>query len=130
MNIGAQMTSNDPEPPVGTIVAAAGGDWTRMDDVEGDARNWVADGDRGSQDPESWTKVAGNYGPAIVKRWGVETQTYRVEHSDENTVFAPGAFRGLPKEVPLTYGIGGPVIGTAEVAEDNEGIHVTIQGLP
>ncbi|MFJ8966057.1 DUF6221 family protein [Lentzea sp. NPDC102401] len=58
------MTANDPEPPPGSIVDDAtgvqwlrstGGEyWLRLDDLDGD--------------PESWTKVAGNYGPVKLKR--------------------------------------------------------------
>jgi hypothetical protein len=61
------LTSADPEPPQGTVVATGAGIWWR-DGGDGPC-TWfplrdVFDPDR--HDPESWTKVAGNYGPARV----------------------------------------------------------------
>jgi hypothetical protein len=63
------LTANDPEPPAGTRVQdATGAIWQRhAPHWTGGACNWfmdLADGDTG--DPESWTKVAGNYGPVTI----------------------------------------------------------------
>jgi hypothetical protein len=61
------LTSRDPEPPVGTLV---------RDDC---GVTWLNDGCRPAcwvqpgadeHDPETWTKVAGNYGPVTVMEWG------------------------------------------------------------
>jgi hypothetical protein len=61
------LTSADPEPPQGTVVSTPVGIWWR-DGGPGPCE-WfpiavIFDPDR--HDPESWTKVAGNYGPATV----------------------------------------------------------------
>ena len=67
------LTSNDPQPPAGTTV---------RDDC---GTVWVNDGyypvcwiEPGAEvhDPESWRKIAGNYGPVTVLEWGDE----RVDH--------------------------------------------------
>jgi hypothetical protein len=55
------LTASDPEPPIGSIVEDdtgvewfnAGSYWLRLDNLD--------------SDPESWTKVAGNYGPVTLK---------------------------------------------------------------
>ena len=61
---GARMTSNDPEPPPGTTVLDdCGARWTRIPGME--PCGWLMAGHDGG-DPESWTKVAGNYGPVRV----------------------------------------------------------------
>ncbi|MFE2969889.1 hypothetical protein ACFXKC_40730 [Streptomyces sp. NPDC059340] len=62
---GRMLTASDPEPPPCTLVRdACGIEWARDD--EGSTQSWVrVQGDSGS-DPESWTKVAGNYGPVTV----------------------------------------------------------------
>lgn len=59
------LTSSDPQPPVGTLV---------RDDC---GREWENSGVypcawelAGGGDPESWVKVAGNYGPVTVIEWG------------------------------------------------------------
>lgn len=66
---GRTLTALDPEPPPGTLV---------RDDC---GVEWVNDGyrpccwvqaDAEVHDPESWTKVAGNYGPVTVIEWGDE----------------------------------------------------------
>lgn len=65
------LSSNDPEPPEGTIVRDSQGKLWSRDDGEygGPGRaNWLfygADWFAGA-DPESWIKVAGNYGPVEV----------------------------------------------------------------
>ncbi len=68
--IGDTLTSADPQPPMGTRV---------RDDC---GSTWVNDGyypvcwvrpdliAQGIHDPESWGKVAGNYGPVTVLEWG------------------------------------------------------------
>ncbi len=68
--VGAQLTSSDPEPTGGTIVEAAccADRWYRSHDYEGPA-NWflMRDDDVDAFcDPDTWTKVAGNYGPVTV----------------------------------------------------------------
>jgi hypothetical protein len=59
------LTSSDPEPPPGTVVRDdCGVTWERYGEDEGNY--WLrVDGD-GDSDPESWTKIAGNYGPVTV----------------------------------------------------------------
>src|SRR6266704_1976466 len=61
--VGRTLTASDPEPPPGTLV---------RDDC---GVEWVNDGHRPCcwvqpeaevHDPETWTKVAGNYGPVVV----------------------------------------------------------------
>jgi len=57
------LTSADPEPPRGTVVEGeVAGRWSRSYEDEG---YWLAEG-REDGDPESWNKVAGNYGPVRV----------------------------------------------------------------
>lgn len=67
---GAALRAADPEPPAGSRV---------RDDC---GAVWVNDGFRpacwvrpdlvaeGVHDPETWTKIAGNYGPVTVVEWG------------------------------------------------------------
>jgi len=66
--VGRVMTASGPQPPPGSVV---------RDDC---GQRWVNSGcypsawmplDR-EDDSESWTKVAGNYGPATVVSWGQE----------------------------------------------------------
>ena len=55
------LTSGDTPPPPGTIVMDdCGVRWTRDDDGW-----WLREG-RVDSDPESWNKIAGNYGPVRV----------------------------------------------------------------
>ncbi|MCW2890993.1 MAG: hypothetical protein JWO75_482 [Actinomycetia bacterium] len=63
------LSSSDPEPPVGTIVqdGAGGLRWINT----GRRLHWIALDDD-YDDPESWTKIAGNYGPVTVIEWGGE----------------------------------------------------------
>jgi hypothetical protein len=59
------LTANDPEPPEGTVIRDSFGRlWERVDGIYGGPghSNWVMLDERPS-DPETWTKVAGNYGP-------------------------------------------------------------------
>lgn len=59
--IGETLTSSDTPPPPGTIVMDdCGVRWTRDDDGW-----WLREG-RVDSDPESWNKIAGNYGPVRV----------------------------------------------------------------
>lgn len=62
------LTSSDPEPPDGTIVLdASGTKW----ELYADEGYWLrTEGDDDCADPESWTKVAGNYGPVTVLEEG------------------------------------------------------------
>lgn len=61
-----RLTSTDEEPPIGTTVHdAKGRTWVRVA-VE---RGWQMHDDDGSpinDDPESWIRVAGNYGPVTA----------------------------------------------------------------
>lgn len=65
MTVGQILDSRDPQPPVGTVVkdAITGALWENDGNYPA---AWVCPGD----DPESWTKVAGNYGPVTVVEWG------------------------------------------------------------
>lgn len=69
-----KLTANDPQPPPATVVRDdTGCRWYRE---RGRVPcGWVSEHDSAGADPESWTKVAGNYGPVIVLRLpdGVET---------------------------------------------------------
>lgn len=67
------LTSADPEPDVGAIVETTAGErWVRDDDL---VIAWFHEGHE-DDDPESWIKVAGNYGPvrvvAVVDEDGTE----------------------------------------------------------
>lgn len=61
----AYLTASDPEPPPGTVVIDADGrKWRSW--IDSWPCHWLLeDGDERS-DPESWIKVAGNYGPVQV----------------------------------------------------------------
>ncbi len=61
-----RLTSADPEPPTWSQVDAGGRRWVRAPQlhVEG-ATYWVPVDDLDG-DPESWAKLAGNYGPATL----------------------------------------------------------------
>jgi hypothetical protein len=64
VEVGALLSSNDPEPPVGTVVTDTHArHWHRaeLDQGEDTRKQWVGD-----DDAASWTKVAGNYGPVRV----------------------------------------------------------------
>lgn len=63
----ASLTSADPEPKLGTVVRdSAGVLWYRTEANYGDTY-WIRI-DQPGGDPESWAKVAGNYGPITVVR--------------------------------------------------------------
>jgi hypothetical protein len=56
------LTSSDPEPVPGTVVLdATGCRWFRAEGMW--PGSWLRSGDG---DPETWTKVAGNYGPVQI----------------------------------------------------------------
>lgn len=68
--VGTVLTSSDPEPPMGTIVAMENGQlWVNFGYYP---CAWMRPGSSGGSydDVETWTKVAGNYGPVTVKVWG------------------------------------------------------------
>lgn len=72
--VGQTLTSADPEPPPGTTVTDCfGKPWTRdgLWEVPLGCSSWTRDDVE--DDPESWIKVAGNYGPVKVIEWGGET---------------------------------------------------------
>lgn len=58
--IGQVLTSSDPEPPLGSVVRDSAGGllWVSLGDY------WVSLSDYNG--PETWTKISGNYGPAVV----------------------------------------------------------------
>lgn len=64
------LTSSDPEPRAGTMVEAEDGiRWWRDATHIGAACNWFPESELTNpdrHDPESWTKVAGNYGPVRI----------------------------------------------------------------
>jgi len=64
----AALTSNDPEPPVGTVVRDCYGDLWRREPPD-PPRDWFLiepDGSFDNADPETWTRIAGNQGPVEV----------------------------------------------------------------
>lgn len=67
MTVGQILDSCDPQPPVGTVVKDSAGGWLWANDGS-PVCPWVTGLPGG--DPESWTKVAGNYGPVTVVKWG------------------------------------------------------------
>lgn len=59
------LTAADPEPAAWTIVRDdTGCQWVRQPGRE--PCGWISEHDKNAADPESWAKVAGNYGPVIV----------------------------------------------------------------
>jgi hypothetical protein len=65
--VGAELTSRDPEPPEGSIVTCLGRQW-QHDGDEYRPSCWSCDDY--PNDPETWTKISGNYGPVTLVRWG------------------------------------------------------------
>jgi hypothetical protein len=60
------LTANDSEPPVGSVVTDdTGMEWVRLASSMGFS-NWLPLQNLAA-DYESWTKVAGNYGPVTWK---------------------------------------------------------------
>lgn len=73
-NVEVALTSSDPEPPVGTVVRDVDGRCWVRGSVE-DRRCWQPldeDGELDDDDSESWTRVAGNYGPVTVQNGSSE----------------------------------------------------------
>ncbi|MBD0743576.1 hypothetical protein BG418_18555 [Streptomyces sp. CBMA152] len=60
------LTASDPEPPAGTVVRDDCGTIWKNDGHY--PACWV-EPDADVHDPESWTKIAGNYGPVTVIEW-------------------------------------------------------------
>jgi hypothetical protein len=59
-----KLSSTDPEPPVGSVVVdCEGRRWRRFEEGR---RSWAQVGDDIDDDTESWTRVAGNYGPVLL----------------------------------------------------------------
>jgi hypothetical protein len=64
--VGTVLSSADPQPPIGTVV---------RDDL---GQTWINSGyypaawmcTSRDDDVETWTKIAGNYGPVTVLEWG------------------------------------------------------------
>lgn len=66
------LRASDPEPPIGSKVRDdLGQEWIRADNGYGDSY-WLCISRDG--DPESWVKIAGNYGPVIVVRMAADAQ--------------------------------------------------------
>lgn len=66
--IGRRLTAFDPEPPPGTLVRDnCGREWSRDD--EGGPAGWT-EPEADHHNPQTWTKIAGNYGPVRVLEWG------------------------------------------------------------
>lgn len=70
--VGAALTSTDPEPPAGTVVRDDCGTQWRNDGPQYRPACWVRPDlvEQGIHDPETWTKIAGNYGPVTVVERG------------------------------------------------------------
>lgn len=62
--VGAVLTSNDPEPMGGTVVRDDNGALWRRDNSYEHGVNWCMHPN--GIEYETWTKVAGNYGPVAV----------------------------------------------------------------
>lgn len=62
----APLTSSDPEPDLGTVVRDKFGRlWRRTEQLHIESTYWLEYPGYGG-DPESWIKVAGNWGPVEV----------------------------------------------------------------
>lgn len=63
----SSLTEADPEPPPGTTIEMESGQrWTRYPDMA--PGSWLVAGGEADSDPETWLKVAGNYGPVRIVR--------------------------------------------------------------
>lgn len=61
------LTVADPEPPPGTTIEMESGQrWTRYPDMW--PGSWLVERGEADSDPETWLKVAGNYGPVRIVR--------------------------------------------------------------
>lgn len=67
--VGRTLTSNDPQPPACTVVRD---DCGTVWENDGHYPVCWTEPDVDYHDPESWTKIAGNYGPVTVISWGDE----------------------------------------------------------
>lgn len=70
MKIEQLLTAADPEPGVGTVVRdSCGGVWLNTGYYP---CAWMHPGGRGGawDEVETWTKIAGNYGPVVVLSGG------------------------------------------------------------
>lgn len=65
LEVGATLTSTDPEPSAGTVVRDDCGILWRNDGPRYRPACW-RQVDAEVHDPETWTKIAGNYGPITV----------------------------------------------------------------
>jgi hypothetical protein len=64
--VSEKLTSSDPQPGLGAIVRDIDGrEWENTGGEEGSWRNWQQT-DVTQTDPETWVKVAGNYGPVTL----------------------------------------------------------------
>lgn len=64
---GTQLNERDPEPGLGCVVATVDGvEWEHVEGTYG--RDYWVRVDDPAGDPESWIKVAGNYGPVRLVR--------------------------------------------------------------
>jgi hypothetical protein len=63
--VGEILTSADPEPPEGTVVRDDCGTLWTSDGPQYRPACWTRP-DAEVHDPETWVKVAGNYGPVTV----------------------------------------------------------------
>lgn len=68
MDASKPLTSVDPEPPEGSVVEDSTGCQWEADDCP--PACWTRVGAPFPREPETWTKVAGNYGPVTVLEWG------------------------------------------------------------
>lgn len=97
--VGRTLTSADSEPPIGTIVKCLGEKWGNLGEY------WVAL-DRDS-DPETWRKIAGNYGPVTVLKWA-------------KPMARDGVATQLPEVVPVRALFEALLDGCSVVAESDE----------
>lgn len=78
------LNSSDPEPPIGLMVTDTYGiEWLHVENATGDGSYWVMpDNDA---DPESWVKVAGNYGPVYLDEEDAREAGYPPKPMNEPT---------------------------------------------
>jgi hypothetical protein len=103
------LTATDPEPPAETaVIDSIGGLWLRREGY--DPGKWIRFGH--DEDLESWTKVAGNYGPVTVvgpDRWyHLEQEAETVEWQyrlRENGWFGWDEWRDLQESPVMNWDI-------------------------